>query len=126
MSLKDDLLRNRKIYELLTGSKDAIYEATETHKPPSPPPATEAEHKREPFEVSKTTHEKAETFSLERGKTLNRETGMALKFSPPDGVDFPKLSSYEARSPADPLESLYRQLEVEARRSSQLFCEEEF
>lgn len=126
MSLKEDLLRNRKIYELLTGSEDTVYEAAETREPPVSPQIIEAWHGREPFEVSKTTRDRVETFSLGRGKTSSREIDMALSFSPPEGMDYPELSDGTAESPVDPLESFYRQLEVEARRSSQLFSEEEF
>lgn len=126
MSLKDDFLRNRKIFEMLAGSEDTVHETARMREEPLSPPVIEDKREQEPFYVFKNTIEKTDTFSLGRGKTSSRVTGMALSFSPPGGIDFPELSAVAAQSPADPLESLYHQLEVEARRSPQLSREEEF
>lgn len=132
MSLKDDLARNRRIFELLTEPESTTENtAAQQRQRAFSPPDAEPENNTKaakPFDTvpQDAAQQKIEAFSLGFGSRVSRETGMSLSFSPPEGIDFPKLAEAAAPSPADPLEKLYRQLEAEARRSSQLLSEEEY
>ncbi len=80
------------------------------------------------FEATRTNAE-TPVFSLRQGDFKHvdrRQTGMALSFEAPANIDYPTLQKSSTKQNPDPLESLYYQLEVEARRSSQLLSEEEF
>lgn len=127
MSLNDDLKRNRKIFEQLTNiaeTETAI--APSPRAEPVPPPINETV--REPFEAPDTVRQKYRSFSLNNGESfVPRETTAVSSFEAPAGVSYPALSRTNAEArPSDPLEGLYFQLEAEARRSSQLSCEEDY
>lgn len=135
MSHKEDLLRNREIFERLTGLQDGAEEsaiAEEQELFTVTDDATRYESK--PLDASVTASDfavnprKIEAYSLEHGKTVIREYGMSLSFTPPESIEFPTLSEGEASNQgnADLLESLYLRLEAEARRASQLSREEEY
>lgn len=126
--LSPDLsLRNREIFEQLIGLETEAHETAQPQRETFSPPNDETVRDIAPLNTFKPPHQEIEVFSLERGALQNLETVFTPAFVPPSGmaIEFPALSKNIARAQSDALESLYHDLEVEARRSSQLICEEE-
>lgn len=127
MSLQSDLARNRAIFEVLTG---AAATADPARSLAGTPRAARAELRsagsapQRPRLAEESQSRPAQNFSLEYG--LKPATGMALSFEAPGDVDYPSPEKPAAKAPADPLESLYYELDARARMSSQLCGEEEF
>lgn len=130
MSLQDDLQRNRRVFALLTatGTSDAdsatVIRRSATASgfalEDAPPPV------RQPARAQEDMAQKAETFSLAYGTRTSRETAMAIHPVSVESIAFPPLAEPAAPPATDPLDSLYHQLETEARRTSQLLGEEDF
>lgn len=107
MSLKEDLARNRAVFERLTGT------------------AGEPEYPRRNLDFDVSPQVQSFSFSRANPREYKRETGMALSYDAP-AVEYPTLRESTGASASDPLDTLYRRLGTEARQSSQLSGEEDF
>lgn len=124
MSVADDLARNRRVFELLTGaSAEQVDSAADgsSSRPLSVPEWERAESARDFVPAESPDGRK---FSLAYG--VKSGTGSVFDSEAPDSNGFPALRGAVAESLPDPLESLYYQLEIEARMISQISGEEEF
>lgn len=128
MSVSGDLARNRRVFEILTGTSAEPEDSEaggDTRRPLAAPvwESTESSQKiAQDFVPSGNTN--VRRFSLTYG--VKSETGMALGFEAPGPVGFPELRGTPPEPVPDPLEDFYDRLEADARMSSQLSGEEEF
>jgi len=124
MNLNEALSRNRVIFEKLTGIRVYTEPKQKEHKVQ----IGQNQHHEEtlPKEpMKRPVYEEGErrpVFSLKHASPSDKAT---LDFDAPGAVAYPEIPLRRQSAAADPLESLYYRLEVDARRGSQLLNEEE-